>query len=350
MTAEQLRERAIELGLHAVGIAPAIEEVRAVFPWARSVVCAAISYLPPEEDGYSETVILSTAKNPGPERQILRDAQNDAGSVGRSDGARGLVARFARGADYHAVLRRKLSRIGDVICSEHPGARVEVCVDTTPLPERKLAVLAGIAWRGWNSNVFVEGCGSWVALGEIVTDLELPAAVPLDIDRCGDCDRCTRHCPTGAITAPYVVDSRRCLSRLTQSRGAIPREFRSQLGSRIYGCDTCQEVCPQNGDLKSRTPEFAERLFPGACPELIGLIELSPAGFRERVKGSSVGWIGRSRIRRNAAVAAGNLRCAEAIPALTEMLADADHVLREHAAWAIEQIEASRGKLDNAEG
>jgi epoxyqueuosine reductase len=274
---KQLRKWAVELGLNGAGIAPAIEEVRAVFPWARCVVCAAISYLPPED---------------GPE----------------DDKPRGLVAQFARGADYHKVLRDKLSRLSEAIRSEHPEARLEICVDTTPLPERKLAVLAGIAWQGWNSNVFAEGCGSWVSLGEIVTDLELPASTPLDIDRCPDCGLCMRHCPTGAITAPYVVDRGKCLSQLTQSRGAIPRELRPKLGNRIYGCDTCQEVCPQNAGIEPTTPEFAERLFPGTYPELIPLIELTPAGFAERVRTSSIGWIGRRRIRRNAALAAENLR------------------------------------------
>jgi epoxyqueuosine reductase len=277
-------------------------------------------------------------KNLGPEKQILRDAQNDTREED-DDAPRGLVARFARGADYHDVLRDKLSRLSEAIRSEHPGPQLEICVDTTPIPERKLAVLAGMAWRGWNSNVFVEGCGSWVSLGEIVTDLELPPAKPLDIDRCRDCGRCMRHCPTGAIAAPYVADRRRCLSQLTQSRGAIPQELRPKLGNRIYGCDTCQEVCPQNSGIEPVTPEFSEPRFPGAHPELIPLIELTPAGFAERVRDSSIGWIGRNRIRRNAAVAAGNLRRTEAIPALTEMLADADPVLREHAAWAIDRIE-----------
>ena len=321
---EELRGQAKQVGLNAIGVAPAIDEVRAAFPWARSVVSAAISCLPPE----ASSVILNGVKNLDPREEILRHTQNDA-----TDAPRGLIARFARGADYHTVLREKLYRIAEAL-----GDRTEVCVDTTPIPERKLAALAGIAWRGWNGNVFVEGCGSWAALGEIVTDLDLRLAKPLSIDRCTDCGRCMRHCPARAITAPYTVDRTRCLSHLTQARGEIPIELRLKLGNRVYGCDTCQEVCPQNAGVRPVTPEFAESRFPGACPEIISLIKLSSQEFKQRVRDSSIGWIGRTRIRRNAAVAAGNLRCREAIPALEKMLEDPDSVLREHAAWALETV------------
>ena len=272
---EHLRQLGRELGLDAVGIAPATEEVRRVYPWARSVVCAAISYLPPE-----------------------RPVSNNA--------PRGWVARFARSVDYHVVLRAKLDKLANVLASA--GARTEICVDTNPLPERKLAVLAGIAWRGWNGCVFVEGCGSWVALGEVVTDLDLPAASVVEADRCGDCRDCIEACPTGAITAPYIVDRSRCLSHITQAGGVISDGMKAKLGDRIYGCDTCQEVCPQNGEVVPTTPEFAEDVFPGANPELMPLIELSKAEFDDRVRHSSIGWIGRNRIRRNAAIALGNVK------------------------------------------
>ena len=272
---EHLAELGRELRLHAVGIAPATDEVRRAYPWARSVVCAAISYLPPE--------------------RVVSD-----------DAPRGWVARFARSADYHVVLRAKLDKLADVPALA--GARREICVDTNPLPERKLAVLAGIAWRGWNGCVFVEGCGSWVALGEIVTDLDLPAASAVEADRCGDCRKCIEACPTGAIIAPYVVDCSRCLSQISQAGGVISDNMKEKLGNRIYGCDTCQEVCPQNAEVVPVTPEFAEDVFPGARPELIPLVELDKDEFQVRVRHSSIGWIGRNRIRRNAAIAFGNLK------------------------------------------
>ncbi len=327
-----LQIRAHELGLAAVGLAPAIDEVREAYDWAQSVVCAAISYLPPHFD---------TASG-------LLSASGDQG-----DTPRGLVARIARGADYHAVLREKLARLAELISEHHPGARLEICVDTCNLPERKLAVLSGIAWRGKNGNVFVEGCGSWVALGEIVTDLRLEKLAELtssakpaeeQTDRCGNCTRCMDACPTKAIVAPYTIDCSRCLSALTQSSGSIHTDLRGAMGSRIYGCDICQEVCPQNADIVPSAPEFAEDTFPGAHPDLIPLITLTAQRFREGIKDSSIGWIRRTRIRRNAAVAAGNLRCESALPALKDMLRDENPVLRETAEWAIKEITDSLSK------
>jgi epoxyqueuosine reductase len=183
-----------------------------------------------------------------------------------------------------------------------------------------------------------------VSLGEVVTDVEAARAEPRPpadhphADPCADCGRCLRHCPTKAITAPYVVDQSRCISHLTQMGGAIPVELRPLLGARVYGCDVCQEVCPLNAGVRASTPEFAESRFPGAFPELIPLIELTAPEFAKSVRDSSIGWIRRKRIRRNAAVAAGNLKCEAAIPALKTMIGGGDPLLAEHAKWALERI------------
>lgn len=303
---DALKTKAAALGLAAVGITPATDDVRGLSDWAGSVVCAAISYLPPD----SQPI----------------------------ESPHGLVARVARGADYHTVLREKLERLAEVISQEHPSARLEVCVDTCPLPERKLAIAAGIAWRGKNGNVFVEGCGSWVALGEIVTDLPLTPTKSPEVDRCGDCTRCIDSCPTKAIAAPYEINYKKCLSALTQASDSITPDLRTAMGNRIYGCDVCQEVCPQNSGIAATATEFATSIFPGAHPELIPLINLTADEFREMIAPSSIGWIRRTRIRRNAAIAAGNLKCTEAIPALTKMLADENPMLRETATWALEQF------------
>jgi len=308
---DALAAKAHGLGLAAIGIAPAIDEVRCEFPWARSVVCAAISYLPPEHEP-------------------------------PDDAPRGLVARIARSADYHAVMRDKLMCLAKVISEAHQSARVEVCVDTNPLPERKLALIAGIAWRGKNGSVFVDDCGSWAALGEIVTDAPIQSGVepphPKQVDLCGDCTLCIDACPTRAIVAPGTIDRARCLSALTQSSEPIHVDLRRTMGNRIYGCDVCQEVCRLNADAKPVTPEFAVDVFPGAYPELIPLINLSAAEFKRMVAPSSIGWIGRARVRRNAAIAAANLKCQDAIPALEEMLRDDNPMLSEVAEWAIEDI------------
>jgi len=297
-----LRKIGAKVGLRAVGIAPVTDEVRAVFPWAESVICAAICYLPPE-------------------------------SKPEDDKPRGLVARIARSSDYHQVLRGKLECLAEVIREE--GGRTEVCVDTIPIPERKLAVLGGIGWRGWNGNVFVEGCGSWAALGEIVTNVRLPLSRPLEIDRCSNCGRCIRNCPTRAIVKPYLVDASRCLSQITQRPGNIPTDLRKLIGNRIYGCDVCQEVCPQNMGVKPTVPEFAEDRFPGGWPEIVPLIRLNNREFRDVVKPSSIGWIGRTRIRRNAVIAAGNLRCEEAIAVLQEITNNDNPIISDCARWAL---------------
>lgn len=302
-----LKKSAIKAGLAAVGIAPAIDEVRAEYAWAESVVVAAISYLPPEE------------------------AQPD-------DNLHGLVARVARSADYHDVLRNKLSQLAKIIRTQYPDARLEVCVDTCPLPERKLAVLGGIAWRGKNGNVFVEGCGSYAALGEIVTDIRLPVSKPILEDKCGECQKCITACPAKAITASYIIDTNKCLSSLTQMSGVIPADMRNRMGNRIYGCDICQEVCPQNASISPISPNFAQKCFPGTHPELLPLINLSAKEYKTHIAQSSIGWIRRTRIRRNTAIAAGNLKCKEAVPALKTMLSDENSVLRIHAAWALGEI------------
>ncbi|MCE5315590.1 HEAT repeat domain-containing protein [bacterium] len=139
-----------------------------------------------------------------------------------------------------------------------------------------------------------------------------------------------------------MIDPSRCLSALTQRGGVIPAELARAMGNRIYGCDTCQEVCPQNANISPISPDFAQDIFPGATPELIPLIELTVKDFREHVRSSSIGWIRRARIRRNAAIAAGNMKCQQAMPSLTDMLEDENPVLREHAAIALREIDCWR--------
>lgn len=307
MVISYLQSIATESGLASIGVAPAIDDVCSCFPWAESVIVAAISYLP-------------------------NDCQIE------DDLPRGLIARVARSADYHGVLRNKLSHLTSHIRLEHPQAQLEICVDTSPIPERKLAVLAGIAWQGKSGNVYVEGCGSYAALGEIVTDLQLPISEPTILTQCGDCDRCMRACPTGAILAPGVIDRSKCLSHLTQTAGIVPRDLRPLMQNRIYGCDVCQEVCPQNVSVKHSSPEFAQLTSSDAYPELIPLINLSADEYKANLKDSSIGWIRRTRIRRNAAIAAGNLKCESAVHALEEMIRNGDSILRIHAAWALGEI------------
>jgi epoxyqueuosine reductase len=222
------------------------------------------------------------------------------------------------------------------------GARVaRYYVDTGPVIDRAAARRAGIGWYGKNTMIITRrGHGSWVFLGEILTDIPFPPDNPDDGD-CGRCTLCLDACPTGAIIAPYTVDARRCISYLTiEHRGAIPREVRPLIGEHIFGCDICQVVCPHNAKSPARShPEFAPRDGIGARPALIPLLNITEEEFQQRFRGSAIMRAKRRGLRRNVAVALGNVRDPASVPALLEALADeTDPLVRGHAAWALGRI------------
>jgi epoxyqueuosine reductase len=253
--------------------------------------------------------------------------------------ATGRIARYAWGRDYHKRLKKRTLALARDIRRLKPGVRFALYVDTGPMLDRAWAERAGIGWIGKNTNVIRQGAGSWCFLGEIITDLDLPAARPAS-NHCGTCVRCIAACPTGAITAPYQLDARRCISYLTiEHEGPIPIELRPAIGSRIFGCDDCQEVCPWNRfATPTALPEFAERPDQ-QTPQLIPLLALDDRAFRERFAGTALRRAGRNRFVRNAAVALGNVGDARAIPALAGALhGDPDPTVRGHAAWALGRI------------
>jgi len=265
---------------------------------------------------------------------------------------KGSVARFARGLDYHQVLQERLTTLAGRIEAE-VGRHIEVrsFADTGPIVDRSAAIRAGIGSRGKNTCVYVGEYKSWVVLGELLTDIELETDPPGPLDICGECDECIRACPTGAICAPYTVDIRLCLSHVTQSKGFIPHPLREKMGSRIYGCDTCQESCPLNRDARPGNIEaFRPSAGLGEDPELLPLLAIGPAEFGERVGPTTAEWIGRTRFRRNVAVALGNIGDPIAIPGLIEALSDAEPVIRGHAAWALGKIGtlAAKNALESA--
>ncbi len=281
-----------------------------ILPGARSIVVAAVSYYRPYPPLAAE----------GP------------------DGLpRGVVARYAWGEDYHRTLREKLRALASFLCGEAPGAACAVLVDTGPLVERAAAARAGVGWVGKNCCLIVPGAGSWVVLGEIVTTVPLEPDPPL-ADGCGDCDRCLRACPTGALVVPGVLDHRRCLSYATQMKGVIPRELRVALGRRVWGCDTCQEVCPRNRGQAAGCADADPELVR---PRLSELALLGRAAFRRTYAGTAAGWRGRHVLRRNALVALGNARHPATLPALLANLGDPRPELRLHAAWALGRFAAS---------
>lgn len=259
-------------------------------------------------------------------------------------GDRARISVYAQGADYHDIVKRALKAVARDMVALAPDSALKVFVDTAPVMEKPLAAAAGIGWQGKHSNIVSRAHGSWLFLGAIYTTLDLIApdapAAPGPAGSCGSCDACQRACPTDAFPAPYQVDARRCISYLTiESKGPIPVEFRKAMGNRIYGCDDCLAVCPWN---KFASSAAAHRAFlPRAelvAPRLADLLALDDAGFRALFAGSPIKRIGRNRMVRNAAIAAGNSGDRAMLPLLMGLLADADPVVAEAASWAIETI------------
>ncbi len=214
------------------------------------------------------------------------------------------VARYARGRDYHRILKERLGRIAKEVEALFPGATTKVCVDTAPLLERELAVKAGLGAIGKNSLVLNPEFGSWFLLGELLTSVDLAPDSPL-ADLCGDCRRCLDACPTGALPEPYRLDARRCLSYWTiEHRGEIAEELRPQVAEHLFGCDICQEACPWNRrDLPAA--EEPELRLSGQRTELdlVGLLGISAADYRRQLRGTALERARRSGLRRNAAYA-----------------------------------------------
>ncbi|MEK7866109.1 MAG: tRNA epoxyqueuosine(34) reductase QueG [Planctomycetota bacterium] len=285
------------------------EDPRVYMPGAKSVVCVAQSYFAEE--------------TPPP------------------PSGRGEVSNYARGEDYHVVLKDRLRDLVREI--EGFGCRARACVDTSAVLEKSWAQRAGVGWRGKNTLLIREGIGSYVFLGEVVTDLDLEPDEAAS-DQCGSCVRCISACPTGAIVAPYVLDSRRCISYLTiEHRGAIPTELRPAIGNRVFGCDDCQTVCPWNRHAR---PTAESRYLPregSVAPLLEELLSLTDQQFRSRFGDTAISRTKREGLARNAAIALGNAGDRAGVPALARALAvDPSPIVRGHAAWAL-------GRLGGAE-
>ncbi|AUW57239.1 tRNA epoxyqueuosine(34) reductase QueG [Sphingobium sp. SCG-1] len=251
---------------------------------------------------------------------------------------RGRISVYAQGQDYHDIVKKALKALARWLV-EAADCQLKVFVDTAPVMEKPLAEAAGLGWQGKHSNLVSQEHGSWLFLGAIYTTVKLTPDSP-GCDHCGSCTACQTACPTDAFPAPYRVDARRCISYLTiEHRGPIPEEFRVPIGNRIYGCDDCLAVCPWN---KFAQTAATHRAFIGraemAAPELRELLALDDAGFREVFSGSPIKRIGRNRMVRNAAIAAGNSRDPTLLPLLDSLKADADPVVAEAADWAVRQL------------
>ncbi len=256
----------------------------------------------------------------------------------------GLVSSYVWGHDYHRVMRGVLDALLAEIAGAAPLARAIAVCDTKPLAERAFAARAGLGWVGKHTNLIVPGVGSYVFLGEIVTDLALEPDQPRKT-HCGSCQRCIVACPTGALRGDYTMDATRCIADLTQRRDAIPRELRPLIGSWIWGCDLCQNACPPVARAK---PQGLAAFAPGPTPypDLLELLASSSAELQRRYAQSAMVWRGASVLRRNAAVALGNERDRASVPGLARALVhDGSALVRAHVAWALGRI-ASPAALD----
>jgi epoxyqueuosine reductase len=272
------------------------------------------------------------------------DASRETACLGDvAKGNLGEVARYAQYTDYHDVLGeglRKLTGYLDELGGA--GTRSLWYVDTGPLLERDLAQRAGLGFVGKHTNLISRELGNWLFLAEILTTVELAPDDP-EKNRCGSCVRCLTACPTGAITAPFDLDARRCISYLTiELKGSIPVEFRPAIGRRIYGCDDCLAVCPWNRFAKAGRAMMDHARPDLGTPDLLELLSLDDAEFKQRFAGTPMLRTKRRGILRNVCVALGNAGDVSALPALQRACSDSEPLIAEHARWAVNEIEARR--------
>ncbi|WKA59608.1 tRNA epoxyqueuosine(34) reductase QueG [Planococcus shenhongbingii] len=256
---------------------------------------------------------------------------------------RGIFSRSSWGKDYHAALRERLTLLEAFIAAHYPEARMRSMVDTGELSDRAVAERAGIGWSAKNTSIITPEFGSYVYLGEMITNIPFRFDEPIE-DQCGDCRLCIDVCPTGAIVEGGQLNAQRCISFLTQTKGFLPDEFRSVIGNRLYGCDTCQTVCPKN---KRKANQIHQEFEPDpeiAKPLLEPLLTISNREFKAKFGYVSGSWRGKKPIQRNAILALAHFKEKSAVPALIGLLTGDDRpVIRGTAAWAL-------GKIGTAEG
>ena len=333
-----IRAKALALGFHAVGFAPAnlAPEARnrlreflaaghhgemrwlaeradqrshpqALWPDARTVIALGLAYTP---DG------------------------DPMATIGKPSA--GNISVYARNRDYHDVMKGLLKHLAQHIAATH-GAEVKVFVDTAPVMEKPLAQLAGLGWQGKHTNLVSRAHGSWLFLGEIYTTLEIAPDQPHQ-DRCGTCSACIAACPTNAFPAPYRLDATRCISYLTiEHKGPIPTEFRAAIGNRIYGCDDCLAACPWNRFAHAAHDKLTS-LPDNTEPALADLASLTDTTFRQRFSGSPIKRIGRDRFVRNVLIAIGNSADLSLAPAARHLSGDPNPVVAEAASWALDRL------------
>lgn len=339
---QRLLGQAYGLGFDAAGIAALGEPAtRAAFEaWRAAGMHGSMAWL----DGEGAVLRADTRRpHPGASHAIVVAASYG----GREPG--GPVARYARGDDYHVVLRERVRELHHWLERElGRSVNARPYVDSGPLLERDLAQRAGLGWFGKNTMLITPQAGSFLFLASLVVELDLEPSAPFDADRCGSCTRCLDACPTGALVAPRVLDARLCISYLTiEHRDAIPVALREAMGDLLYGCDICNDVCPWNVKFarEAMLPAFAPRALFGDAADRDGtralarrILMMSPADYASTFGGSAITRAKLWMLQRNACVVLGNIGTSEDIAVLDGMRAHEHEQVREHAAWASRQL------------
>jgi epoxyqueuosine reductase len=338
LTADTIRELARKCGFELAGVAraePVVERDR-YHEWVAAGHAGAMGYLTDRRAGVRDDPrnLLPAAKSVICVGKLYQTPFPHTGSIDDAE-ARGWISRYAWGSDYHDEMRRGLERL-DALLRERAGPlESKICVDTAPLLERSYARLAGLGWIGRNTCLINQQMGSWFFLGELLVSLEIAPNAPPP-DRCGTCTRCIDACPTDAIGA-LGVDSTRCISYFTiELRGPVPEEHRAGIGTHIFGCDICQDVCPWN----SRAPMTSDAAFQPreVAPPFDRMAALSEQEFRAMFRDAPVSRARYSGFLRNVAIAMGNSGRREFRGPLEKLAASGDGVVAEAANWALEQL------------
>jgi epoxyqueuosine reductase len=337
MKSAAIKEHARSLGFELAGVSPAGSFPEAVFypKWLENGYAGEMRYLERQKPGRMDPQTIL----PGA-RSVIVCAMNYNTAYPRTayDRMRAWVSRYAWGMDYHETLKTKLRQLASWI-EQSSGGHTRTYVDTGPLLERVYAKYAGIGWFGKNTCIIDEKLGSWLFLGCILADIELDYDLPVP-DRCGTCNRCIEACPTQALVAPYVLDSRKCISYTTiELRGEIPESDRPGIGHHLFGCDICQDVCPWNRRAaESEEPAFQPK--PGLFwPEIDRLLDMNEDEWRQLIRGTAMKRAKVSGLLRNLMVLAGNSGVRELVPKLRRFVSHSDQIVRTHAQWAVERLE-----------
>lgn len=314
---EQHRELGYESGFEEPDLQKRTEPTK-VMPEARSIIAIAIAY-------------PSKMKDPPKSKR---------------DAYRGIICRSSWGEDYHHILRRKLHQLELFLKEQVADVYIESMVDTGELSDRAVAERAGIGWSGKNCAIITPEFGSWVYLGEMLTSIPFEPDTPMT-ESCGTCNKCVDACPTGALVQGGQLDSNKCVAFLTQVKNFVPEQYREKIGNRLYGCDTCQVVCPEN---KKKNFTHHQELTPDpevAKPLLLPLLNISNKEFKDKFGKTSSAWRGKKPIQRNAIIALGNFRDESAVPDLLQLIKkDPRPVIRGTSAWALGKI----GSIEAKEG